>query len=157
MNGELRQLLAMIDEAYSGKAWHGPTLRGSLKGISPREASWRPGRGRHSIREIVLHAAYWKYTVRRRLSGEARGSFRLKGHNFFPRTGRGGETSWEEEVAILESEHALMRAAILRGGTRAMRARVGRTLRGEALIRGIAAHDLYHAGQVRLIRRLMRR
>ncbi|HTR98584.1 MAG TPA: DinB family protein [Bacteroidota bacterium] len=157
MNGEMHQVLAMIDEAYGGKAWHGPTLRGSLRGLSAAEASWRPGRGRHSIREIVLHAAYWKYTVRRRLTGAGRGSFRLKGHNWFPRRGRPGETSWEEEVAILESEHALMRRAIERGGVRAMRARVGRTLKGEALIRGIAAHDLYHAGQVQLIKRLRRR
>jgi len=157
MNGELRQLLAMIDEAYGGRAWHGPTLRGSLKGLGEREASRRPGRGRHSIREIVLHAAYWKYTVRRRLTGAGRGTFRLKGHNWFPRTGRRGETSWDEEVAILEAEHALMRSAIVRGGVRAMRARVGRTLKGEALIRGIAAHDLYHAGQVQLIKRLRRR
>jgi len=157
MNGELHQLLAMIDEAYGGKAWHGPTLRGSLKGVGGAEASWRPSRGRHSIREIVLHAAYWKYTVRRRLTGADRGSFRLKGHNWFPRRGRAGETSWEEEVAILETEHALMRSAIVRGGVRAMRARVGRTLKGEALMRGIAAHDLYHAGQVQLIKRLHRR
>ncbi|HUI10994.1 MAG TPA: DinB family protein [Bacteroidota bacterium] len=157
MQGELRQVIAMIDEAYAGRAWHGPTLRGSLRGLGPGAASWRPSAGRHSIREIVLHAAYWKYTVRRRLTHAAKGSFPLAGHNWFPRAGRGGETSWEEEIALLESEHALMRKAILKGGVRAMRTRVGRKLRGEALMRGIAAHDLYHAGQIRLIRALMRR
>jgi len=157
MDGGLRQILAMIDEAFDGKSWHGPTLRGSLRGLSPAEASWRPGRGRHSIREIALHAAYWKYTVRRRLTGGTRGAFPLKGHNWFARGGRSGETTWRDELGLLESEHALMRAAIVRHGARAMRARVGRTLKGEALMRGIAAHDLYHAGQVQLVKRLMNR
>jgi len=153
VNGEVRQVLALIDEAYAGKSWHGPTLRGSLKGLTAREASWRPGPGRHSIIEIALHAAYWKYTVRRRLTGAQRGSFPLAGHNWFPP----GTASWKETLALLDSEHALLRGTIVQGGLRTLRVRAGKSLRGEKLLLGIAAHDLYHAGQVQLIKRLMRR
>src|SRR5262249_48741890 len=68
-------LLRILDEAYERKAWHGTNLRGSLRGVSSDTAAWRPARGRHNIREIAVHCAYWKYTVRRRLTGEKRGSF----------------------------------------------------------------------------------
>jgi hypothetical protein len=51
-------VLALIDEAYQNKTWHGPNLWQSLKGVSARQAAWRPGRGRHNIWEVVLHAAY---------------------------------------------------------------------------------------------------
>ena len=78
-------LLQMIDEAYDKKSWHGPNLRGGIRGLSPAMAAWRPAENRHSIAEIAVHAAYWKYTVRRRLRGEKRGSFPLKGSNWFPR------------------------------------------------------------------------
>jgi hypothetical protein len=153
----MRQLLLMIDEGYSGRSWHGPNLRGSIRGLTPREASWRPGRGRHSIREIVLHAAYWKYAVRRRLRGEKRGSFPLKGSNWFVRPGRDPGTSWGGDIALLESEHTLLRGAIASMSPGDLRRRpAGGRLTRETLIRGIAAHDLYHAGQIQLIKRLMK-
>src|SRR5262245_15169856 len=68
-------LLRMLDEAYKTRTWHGPNLRQSLRGISARQAAWRPGPRRHNIWEETLHAAYWKYVVRRRITGEKRGAF----------------------------------------------------------------------------------
>jgi hypothetical protein len=157
VNGEMRQMLGMIDEAYSGRSWHGPNLRGSIRGLSPAGASWRPGRRRHSIREIVLHAAYWKYAVRRRLRGEKRGSFPLKGSNWFLRPSREPGTSWSDDIKLLESQHALLRGVIASISPADLRRRpAGGRVSCETLIRGIAAHDLYHAGQIQLIKRLMR-
>jgi hypothetical protein len=157
MNGGMRQVIAMIDEAYSGKSWHGPNLRGSIRGLTGAEAAWRPGRKRHSIQEIVVHAAYWKYVVRRRLRGGKRGSFQLKGSNWFLRPAREPGTSWKDDIALLENEHRLLRETIssLTESALPLTPAGGRVKR-ETLIRGIAAHDVYHAGQIRLIRRLMR-
>ncbi len=157
MNGALRQILLSVDEAYSGKSWHGTTLRGSIRGVTPQEAAWRPGRGRHNIREVVIHAAYWKYAVRRRLSGRKRGSFPLKGSNWFVRPARGEETTWAVEIALLDSEHTLLRdliASLAEGDLR--RRTPGSRSTCESMLRGIAAHDLYHAGQIQLLKRLMR-
>ena len=76
-------VLALIDEAYKKKTWHGPNLRQAIRGVNARQAAWRPGAGRHNIWEETLHAAYGKYVVRRRIEGGKRGSFPLKGSNFF--------------------------------------------------------------------------
>src|SRR5438034_9779684 len=83
-NPELALLIRLFDEAYARKAWHGPNLRGSIRGITAEEATWRPAAKRHCIAEIVTHAAYWKYAVRRQLTSGDRGSFGLKGSNWFP-------------------------------------------------------------------------
>src|SRR6266545_3527236 len=80
---EIAVLLTFIDEAFDRRSWHGPNLRGSIRGISAQQALWRPAPGRHNIWELVLHAAYWKYVVRRRITGEKRGSFVLGGSNYF--------------------------------------------------------------------------
>ena len=82
-SGELALLLRILDEGYEKKAWHGPNLKGSIRGLSAEQAAWRPYPGRHSIAENVVHCAYWKYAVRRRLRGDKRGSFALKGSNWF--------------------------------------------------------------------------
>jgi hypothetical protein len=62
-------VLALLDEGYEKRTWHGPNLRQSLRGVTAKQAAWRPERGRHNIWEVALHAAYWKYSVRRRIEG----------------------------------------------------------------------------------------
>ena len=90
------QLLAALDEGFDARAWHGPTLRGSLRGVTPPQALWRPAPGRHNIWEIAVHAAYWKYVVRRVITGAKRGSFPLKGSNWFLRD-RADAALWRED------------------------------------------------------------
>jgi uncharacterized damage-inducible protein DinB len=155
---EITLLLHQIDEAYQKKAWHGPNLRGSIRGVTAEQAAWRPGRGRHNIWEIVVHAAYWKYAVRRRLLKEKRGSFPLKGSNWFERPEEASEDAWRRDVQMLESTHRSLREAI-----RGLRLRdlyhVPSTSKYSNLvmISGIASHDVYHAGQIQLIKGLMKR
>jgi hypothetical protein len=143
----------LLDEAYSKKTWHGPNLKQSLKGITAKQAAWRPAPGRHNIWELVLHAAYWKYAVRRRIDRSKRGSFVLKGSNFFARPEKNNltEAAWRADLALLANEHRLLEQSIRR---------VLRTPRAAKLLPnlyGIAFHDVYHAGQIRLLRRLQQR
>jgi hypothetical protein len=156
-NPLVAMLLEIIDQAFDHKSWHGTTLRGSLRGLTAEEALWRPGTGRHNIWELALHAAYWKYAVRRRLAGEAVGSFDRKPSNWpdIPDPADGG--AWKRDVAFLESEHRKLRD-IIRGLSPAelsLRSPRGVWTYAEE-IHGIAAHDLYHTGQIQLIKRLMR-
>ena len=139
-------LLNLLDEAFDKKSWHGPNLRGAIRGVTVKQAAWRPGPDRHNIWELTLHAAYWKYVVRRRLTGEKRGSFVLAGSDFFVRPIETTEAAWKADINILVAEHRKLRAVI---------SQLSSPSRAQAhMIRGIAAHDLYHAGQIRLLRRL---
>jgi hypothetical protein len=112
LDAEIRVLLDLIDEAFDKKSWHGPNLRGAIHGVSPAEAAWRPAPGRHNIWELTLHAAYWKYVVRRRITGEKRGSFVLKGSNFFERPVEQTEAAWKQDAALLVAEHKALRGAV---------------------------------------------
>ncbi len=150
-------LRALIDEGFDRRSWHGTNLRGALRGVSPAQTVWRPGRERHNIWEIVTHAAYWKYAVRRRLTGEKRGSFTLPGSNFFPAPRTATQATWRDTVALLTREHRMLCDAITRLEDRDLATPVGRGQDTVGwLVRGVAAHDLYHAGQIQLIKRLMR-
>jgi uncharacterized damage-inducible protein DinB len=144
-------ILAAIDEAYERKSWHGTNLRGSLRGMTAEEAIWRPAPDRHNAWELAVHAAYWKYAVRRRLRGDKRGSFPLKGSNFFASPRKADESAWREALALLDAEHRALRDTIASLPVKAIEDRKKR-----AMLTGIAAHDLYHTGQIQLIKRLRR-
>lgn len=154
---EIALLLRNFDDAYSGNAWHGPTLRAAVRGVPLKQALWRPAKERHCIAEIALHCAYWKYAARRRLRGDKRGSFPLKGSNWFALPPKMSEADWKGYVKLLDEEHGLLRAAIAEMTSK----RLGEVPKGakithEKLIYGIAAHDVYHAGQVRLLKSLQK-
>jgi hypothetical protein len=152
-NGAVSSLLRQLDEAFDVRSWHGTNLRGSLRGLSPKVAAWRASPRRHNIWELTVHAAYWKYAARRRLTGAKRGDFPLPGSNWFRRPVKPTPAAWKADLALLAEEHARLRAAILQLEDADLSRRLGRGTVG-FLVRGIAAHDLYHAGQIQLLKRL---
>src|SRR5262245_19837270 len=144
-------LLALLDRAYDKKSWHGPNLRGSIRRVDAVQAATRPGPRRHNIWEIVVHCAYWKYAVRRRLLGEKRGAFSLKGSNWFARPFELDAKAWAADVALLDECHRALRTAVaaLAPGDLAV-IPSGSKISNKDVIAGIAAHDVYHAGQIQL-------
>jgi DinB superfamily len=152
---EIHVLLEIVSRAYNRRSWHGTNLRGSIRGLTAAEAAWRPGADRHNIWELVLHAAYWKYAVWRRLSGSRKGSFPLKGSNWFDRSDPRKAKLWKDDVSLLDRTHRLLHEAIGKLSQEDLRGPVpGSTVTNFELVAGIAAHDLYHAGQIQLLKRL---
>jgi len=148
-------LILQLEQAFDHRSWHGTNLFGSIRGTTPEQAEWRPGEGRHNVWEIIVHAAYWKYTVYRRLVGEARGSFPLRGSNWFPRPVDGSAVELKTDTRLLREFHDKLLTAVKQFNPR----RLGELPPGSKfafrdLIVGVAAHDLYHAGQVQLLKRL---
>jgi uncharacterized damage-inducible protein DinB len=146
-------LLTQLDQAYNGKSWHGTNLRGSIRGLAADDAAWRPHTARHNIHEVVVHAAYWKYAAWRRLTGEKRGSFPLKGSNWFSREAA-DDALWKADLRLLDDCHRTLRAAIAAFSPGSLARNVGGSLSALSLVSGIIAHDLYHAGQIQLLKRL---
>lgn len=149
-------LLRHIDQAYSLATWHGPNLRGALRGVGHGEASWRPRSHRHNIWEYTLHCAYWKWLTHQRLLGIAprRQNFARKPANFPALPARPTLRAWKEDLALLDDCHQQLRQVITHlDGSQLLQLATPRWTY-EDLLRGIANHDLYHAGQIRLLRRL---
>ncbi len=151
-------LVATLDEAFDQRAWHGPNLRGSIGRVRAEQAGWRaPGAG-HGIAEIVAHCAYWKYAARRRLRGDKRGSFTLKGSNWFVLPEPLDDRDWKNTVALLRDEHATLREAVLALSPRQLATTPARSkVSTLTLIRGVAMHDVYHAGQIQVLKGVWKR
>lgn len=150
-------IILHLDQAFNRRSWHGTNLMGSIRGLEVEEAIWRAKPSRHNIWEIIVHAAYWKYSVYRRLVGEAKGKFPLKGSNWFLRPEENAESTLRGDVKLLKEYHK----KLVEGVRRIETEKLGEKPEGShytyrELTIGIGAHDLYHAGQIQLIKRLMR-
>ena len=149
-------LLDVMNSAFTGHSWHGTTLRGTLRGVTPARALKRPAKGRHCIWDYVLHTAYWKYAVRRRLEGEAAGSFPRRPANWPKVPGRPDAAQWRKDVTLLEEQHRMLMRLAARLGPARLRQRSPKgAWRNVEQLYGVAAHDLYHAGQIQLIKKLV--
>ena len=86
------------------------------------------------------------------MEGGKRGSFALKGRNFFarPQKGKATEAAWRADRAILENQHR----ELVQAAHKALKSpAAGKYL---PMLYCVAFHDIYHAGQIRLLRRLMK-
>ena len=137
--------------------WHGgPTPLGALRGVSADEAAWRPTPRRKSIWELALHIAYWNHRVRRRLEGGAGPRFPRSPANFPALPVPADHRAWRRDVALLKAEHERLVEVVraLPESRLSERPAGGRRWTFGELVLGVAAHDIYHTGQIQSLKRL---
>lgn len=146
---QIALLLDLLDQAFRRQTWHGPNLRGSLRGIIAAQAAMKPRGANNTIWQIAVHCTYWKYAVWRRLTGAKMGSFPKKGSDWFGMPADRTEKAWKAELKLLSDYHKLLVQAVSHYDPGTSPMSWGRALHN---VVGIANHDLYHAGQIQLIK-----
>ena len=156
-------LILSLNNAFRGTGWHGPTLLGSVRGVSPAEALIIPKGLKYSIWNLVLHAAYWKYAAGLRIATAGieglPTEFPRSPSNFPTPPGTPSAAIWREDMQLLKNQHELLINAVAKLTAKQLDSipRGGRTRKLREVIVGVAAHDAYHTGQVQVIKRLVRR
>ncbi len=146
-------LADQFERAYRGAAWHGPGLREVLAGVTAEQAAAKPAPGAHSIWELVNHAGAWIGAVRRRLGGEA---LDLSAEQDWPIVDGGGEAGWQQTLAALDDEQRRLREAIGALPLEGLRAHVpGTEYSVRFMLEGVIQHNLYHAGQIAMLKKLV--
>lgn len=152
---EIGLLLDVVDRALSRRSWHGPNLGGALRCVTASEALWHPAAGRHNIHELALHAANWKHVSLRKLSGGGAEPFAYEGRDWFDSPETPEEARWRRDLALLAKFQKSLREVVAALRPRDLRARpAGSRYKAFEIVEGLAAHDLHHAGQIQLIKRL---
>src|SRR3989441_9225093 len=111
---EIERILDQLKRAYEGNAWHGPSVREALEGVTAKQATKRPLANAHSVWELAHHIAVWENAVRRRLEGD-RAQISLASPEDWPPVDDQSERAWEQARAGMDRGHRDLREAFAGG------------------------------------------
>lgn len=164
----MHDLTRSLHNAFHRKGWHGPTLLGSIRGLSPSDALITPKPLKHNIWQLILHAAYWKYAVCYRISKlpfDLPGLPTDNGKLHFPRSPSNFPKPptkpdiklWRADVELLKLHHTALTTAVEQLSDKQLDSIPpgGKSWPLRGIIAGAAAHDAYHTGQIQILKRLI--
>jgi uncharacterized damage-inducible protein DinB len=146
----IERLLEQLNAAYGGPAWHGPSLRELLEGVSEEQARARPIANAHTILELVVHIRAWMDAVSERLAGSERELTTEEDWSDVTRT------SWPAVLEELDNAESRVCDAVARLRAEDLDKPVpGKTYSVYVLVHGLVQHNLYHAGQIAMLKKAM--
>ncbi len=149
---ETEHIADQLRRAWEGEAWHGPPLKEILAGITAAQAAARPIPAAHSIWEIVHHITAWESIVLRRMGGEK--LINVGEEVNWPPVQETREAAWQSARKALAAGNRKLREAIARMPDQRLRERVpGKQDNFYLELHGIVQHDLYHAGQIAVLKK----
>ncbi len=148
MTSEIQNILELLKSTFEKKAWYGPSLKEALKDITPEQGSYRIN-NTHSIIELVAHITAWRTFVTKKLEGDL--EYKVTNELNFPTP-----TTWETAIQDLEESQVKLMAAIRNFDSSLLHDSVPNSSYGYTfftLLHGIIHHDVYHTGQIVLIKK----
>jgi uncharacterized damage-inducible protein DinB len=139
--------------AYAGEAWHGPSLQEILAGVTAEQALARPIAEGHCIWELTMHIGVWMSAARRRLAGD---TVQPTPQEDWPLIDGGSPAAWQQTLAALQQEHTQLQAAICSLPESSLENQTpGKNYSLAFLLHGVVQHNLYHAGQIALLKKAL--
>jgi uncharacterized damage-inducible protein DinB len=149
---EVERIANQLQRAFEGEAWHGPSVLEIVEGITSQQATARVFDGAHSIWELVLHIAAWEQAILRRLHGDRA---QLPTEEDWPAVVITTDEAWEQTKQLLKQGHDDLRAAIAGlDDSRLDQPIIEGMPTVYVTLHGIVQHDLYHAGQIAILKKV---
>jgi len=150
---ETHRINSQLKRAYQGEAWHGPSVSELLAGVTAEQAAAKPIPDAHSIWELVNHIIAWEQIVRRRLEGEV--LTEIPNEMNFPPITDTSEEAWQATLRALEASNRSLRDSVKQIDDAKLEEIVpGTEYTNYFMLHGTIQHDLYHAGQIALLKKL---
>ncbi len=152
---EAARIADQLRRAFDGEAWHGDSLFEILEGVAAERAAARPVTGAHSIWELALHIAAWDDVALRRIGGTA---VELSDAENFPTVTDASEAAWRAALAAVRRGHERLVAAVAALPDSRLLEMVpgkeGAHYTFYYLLHGVVQHEIYHAGQIALLKKM---
>lgn len=150
MKDEIQHIVALLHKTYEGKAWHGPSVKEALADLNENHA--RLGLpDTHTIIELVAHLTAWKRYVTKRLAGDL--TYTVTDALNFP-----APDDWQRTLKELDDSQRQLLAAVEAFPPEKLQQQIpgaSDLFTYYEFLHGILHHDLYHAGQIVLMRKAL--
>ena len=148
---ESSRIADQLHRAFHGSAWHGPSVLELLQDVDATTAAAKPVANVHSIWELLLHIEAWDRAAMVRLGGE---KCQPQGADNFPPVTRSTESAWRKAVSTASRTHDRLVKTVGALPESRLRDRVpGKRYDFYHMLHGIAQHELYHAGQIAILKK----
>jgi len=148
---EPARIADQLRRAFEGDAWYGPSLLELLQDVDAGTAAAKPLPDVHSIWELVLHVAAWDGAASSRLAGK---KTQLTGTANFPVAPKPTEAAWRKAMAHVKRTHDVLVKTVVALPESRLRERVpGKRYDFYHLLHGVVQHELYHAGQIAILKK----
>jgi len=148
---EVDTIIDELKNIHDGEAWHGPSLKEILSGVSVQEAAARPLAKAHSIWELTLHISAWENVFIRRVAGEP---MKEPEEGDFPPVTDISEDAWQQTLSRFDEVHRGLIETITGMTDERLRETVaGKDYTIGYMLRGIVRHHVYHAGQIAVLKK----
>jgi uncharacterized damage-inducible protein DinB len=148
---EIQTIIDELKDIHDGDAWHGPSMKEILSGVTAEQAAAKPLANAHSIWELTLHVAAWEVVFMRRLAGL---QVDEPEEGDFPAVTDASEDAWRRTLNRFDEGHRrLIEAVATLTGERLSEIVPGKDYTVEYMLRGILRHHVYHAGQIALLKK----
>ena len=150
---EINRIVDQMDRALNGEAWHGPHLEELLHGVSAQQASAHPVKAAHSIWELANHIAAWNFILATRAKGTA---VHVTPEQDWPPVTDTSAASWKKALENMRQARAQLRAAtLLLKDVELENIAPGKDHSLYVMLHGGVQHDLYHAGQIAVLKKAL--
>jgi uncharacterized damage-inducible protein DinB len=155
MTEEIKRIHKNISAIYNGQPWYGDNVLSFLSGLSAEKAALKPEKLNHSIAEIVCHMTAWHYFVIEKIKGNAVYEV-LDTELNWQKLMKLNEAEWKNiQDDLLKSQIELLQQIEQMPESMMSSTVDGRKYNFRLMLHGIAQHDIYHAGQISIIRKLV--
>jgi uncharacterized damage-inducible protein DinB len=147
--GEIKRIISLLQKTVEKNAWHGPSLKEALADVTP-EMALKKLPPAHSIIELISHMTSWRIFTLKKLRGDI--EYSVSDELNFPAT-----TDWQKVLQDLEeSQHNLINAmeSFPEEKLKELVPHATHRYTYYTLLHGIIHHDLYHLGQIMLLKKL---
>ena len=154
---EVDRIRDQFRRAFEGEAWHGPAVLALLDGVTAQQAAAHPIPGAHSIWELTLHIAAWERACLRRLKGDPA---QLTDAEDWEPINDTSDAAWEATKQELIDNHRELLDAI----SSVDESRLDESIYKDpnvpyssvyVTLHGGVQHDLYHAGQIAMLKKAL--
>jgi uncharacterized damage-inducible protein DinB len=151
------EYLDELNSIFNGKPWHGKSLLKQLEGVDSETAIFRPNPGNHNIAEIVKHIVLWREFVIEKLKGNKEFDLEFGSPEEWPLINFCSHEEFKKMKEDLVQSQDNLVSEIKNFKTETTESLPGKNYTFSYMLSGIIYHDVYHAGQIGLIKSILKK